>query len=79
MTKETDKPKPAAAVSDTEKHRRRGKAAAREMLLARTRRVCLTRDCPTSKNRLCEGMVVRLPNDEADALVKARAAKEIGG
>jgi hypothetical protein len=82
MTKktETDSPAPAPkkpSVDELEQHRLRGKAAARDMLLAKTRQVRLTRDCPTSKGRLCHGMVVRLPHREADTLVGARAAKEI--
>jgi hypothetical protein len=56
-----------------------GKVAAREMLLKATRKVRLTRDCPTSKGRLSHGMTPRLPHREADALVKARAAEELDG
>lgn len=86
MTDKTnDKPappaeKPAARpVDEMEMHRRRGKKAAREMLLAKTRQICLTRDCPTSKGRLAQGMIVRLPHGEANTLIGARAAKEIDG
>jgi hypothetical protein len=82
MTEQENKsttPPSTPKVDEMEARRIAGKRAARQMLLAKTKQVRLTRDCPTSKGRLCRGSVVRLPVREADALVKARppAAKEV--
>lgn len=69
--------KTAKAARKTGEAEKRGKIEARKMLLARTRKVRLTRDTPTSKGRCCQGMAPRLPHAEADALVRARCAEEI--